>query len=234
MKKRAFTLIELLVVIAIIAILAAILFPVFARAREAARATSCKSNLKQIITGATMYSQDYDEMIISSCMGASCVGGYWGQHIQPYIKNYQVLKCPSSVGYDVSSGINTGYGHHHSVFGWASGGIKSMAQVQKPAETILFADRGGDNAGVSWAQYEANPDADFPANIGGGNVLRYYAQSPGAGGTCCGPQTVVARHSGQANIAFLDGHVKAMKPSSVWIRAGSPQIGGPTDMWDLN
>ncbi|MGV3722632.1 MAG: DUF1559 domain-containing protein [Actinomycetota bacterium] len=232
MKKRAFTLIELLVVIAIIAILAAILFPVFAKAREAARATSCKSNLKQIITGAMMYSQDYDELILASCMGTSCAAGYWGQHIQPYVKNTAVLKCPSTTGYDPSTGINTGYGHHHSMFGWAGTNIKAMADVQAPAETILFADRGSDGA-MSWAAWEANPDQDFPANIGGGNVLRYYGQSGGAPGQCCGPQTTVARHSGQCNIAFLDGHVKAMRPSQVWIPYGSARIGGPTDMWDI-
>lgn len=237
MRKRAFTLIELLVVIAIIAILAAILFPVFARAREAARATSCKSNLKQIITGATMYAQDYDEYILASCMGVNCATGYWGQHIQPYIKNTAVLKCPSTTGYDTTDGVNSGYGHHHSMFGWAGGGIRSMAEVQSPAETLIFADRGTDdtnlNGGIDWARYEANPDQDYPANIGGGNVLRFYGQAPGGGGTCCGTQTVVARHSGLCNIAFLDGHVKAMRPSQVWISNSSGLIGTPRDMWDL-
>jgi prepilin-type N-terminal cleavage/methylation domain-containing protein len=96
--KRAFTLIELLVVIAIIAILAAILFPVFARAREAARKTACLSNTKQIGTALMMYSQDYEEVLPQPqsgvCPGVSCFG--WADMIYPYIKNEKVFDCPSS------------------------------------------------------------------------------------------------------------------------------------------
>src|SRR5688572_30226809 len=90
MRRRGFTLIELLVVIAIIAILAAILFPVFARAREAARKTSCTNNLKQIATAATMYSQDYDERVVPSYLAAPQNGAneiYWMGLILPYTKN---------------------------------------------------------------------------------------------------------------------------------------------------
>lgn len=96
--KRAFTLIELLVVIAIIAILAAILFPVFARAREAARKTACLSNTKQIGTALMMYSQDYEEVLpqpqSGACPGANCFG--WADMIYPYIKNEKVFECPSN------------------------------------------------------------------------------------------------------------------------------------------
>jgi len=114
-KRRGFTLIELLVVIAIIAILAAILFPVFARAREAARATTCRSNLRQIATGMLMYVQDYDEVMFHGVVGGlglcgtegmhgTVLGawpdgtvqyGYWNAVIQPYIKNAQLFACPS-------------------------------------------------------------------------------------------------------------------------------------------
>ena len=93
-KQRAFTLIELLVVIAIIAILAAILFPVFAQAREKARAISCLSNSKQIGTAIIMYAQDYDETIVpwfvSSGMPRNASRDdlvSWNQNLQPYIKN---------------------------------------------------------------------------------------------------------------------------------------------------
>jgi prepilin-type N-terminal cleavage/methylation domain-containing protein/prepilin-type processing-associated H-X9-DG protein len=91
MRRNGFTLIELLVVIAIIAILASILFPVFARAREKARQTSCLSNLKQLALGSAMYSQDYDGAYINSWVP----GSSWLEMIQPYVKSWQVMKCPS-------------------------------------------------------------------------------------------------------------------------------------------
>src|SRR5579859_3810893 len=98
-SRRAFTLIELLVVIAIIAILAAILFPVFAQARESARKTSCLSNTKQINTALQMYTQDYDEMValnITSSPGNPI--NTWQDLAQPYMKNYNIILCPDSPG----------------------------------------------------------------------------------------------------------------------------------------
>jgi prepilin-type N-terminal cleavage/methylation domain-containing protein/prepilin-type processing-associated H-X9-DG protein len=108
-RRNAFTLIELLVVIAIIAILAAILFPVFAQARESARKTSCLSNTKQFTLGALMYAQDYDEVVISPALRRR--GGqpptpisnfYWGRNwmvwpelLNPYIKNLDIFTCPN-------------------------------------------------------------------------------------------------------------------------------------------
>ena len=95
-NRNAFTLIELLVVIAIIAILAAILFPVFAQARESARQTSCLSNMKQIGIGLVMYESDYDEQYPPSQLGVSPTIVSWPQMMYPYIKNEQVFVCPSS------------------------------------------------------------------------------------------------------------------------------------------
>src|SRR4028118_570049 len=94
-RLKGFTLIELLVVIAIIAILAAILFPVFARARENARRASCLSNAKQIGLGVMQYAQDYDEKLPFSYTNPG-PGGIWADTIQPYVKNYQMFKCPSN------------------------------------------------------------------------------------------------------------------------------------------
>jgi prepilin-type N-terminal cleavage/methylation domain-containing protein/prepilin-type processing-associated H-X9-DG protein len=103
-NQRGFTLIELLVVIAIISLLAAILFPVFGRARENARRSSCQSNLKQIGLGMTQYSQDYDEMLVryaygptagSNTVTSSVTNWKWMDCIYPYIKSTQVFDCPS-------------------------------------------------------------------------------------------------------------------------------------------
>src|SRR5690606_4096788 len=92
---RAFTLIELLVVIAIISVLAAILFPVFARVRENARRASCQSNLKQIGLGIMQYTQDYDENLPLGAV--NYLGGriFWSQSIMPYVKSTQLFECPS-------------------------------------------------------------------------------------------------------------------------------------------
>ncbi|RYF59182.1 MAG: DUF1559 domain-containing protein, partial [Cytophagaceae bacterium] len=92
-QRTGFTLIELLVVIAIIAILAAILFPAFARARENARRASCQSNLKQIGLGFAQYSQDYDEKYPVGTRGN--LGQGWGGPLYPYLKSVQVFSCPS-------------------------------------------------------------------------------------------------------------------------------------------
>src|SRR3954469_17430376 len=93
---RGFTLIELLVVIAIIAILAAILFPVFARARENARRAACQSNLKQIGLGIAQYTQDYDERLPG--VGGQNTTYSWRSRIDPYIKSTQIFLCPSGNG----------------------------------------------------------------------------------------------------------------------------------------
>ncbi len=97
--RRAFTLIELLVVIAIIAILAAIIFPVFAKAREKARQTACLSNMKQVGMGVLMYEEDYDENIVHTELGGDVDDAheyYWGDMLQPYLKNWGMLVCPSA------------------------------------------------------------------------------------------------------------------------------------------
>lgn len=97
-SRKGFTLIELLVVIAIIVILAAILFPVFAKAREKARQSSCVANVKQIMNAVGMYTQDYDEVFPSACVwGYPDPWTFWPHQLQAYIKNWDVYDCPSNV-----------------------------------------------------------------------------------------------------------------------------------------
>lgn len=247
MRRKAFTLIELLVVIAIIAILAAILFPVFARARDAARATTCRSNLKQILSAAMMYSQDYDEKLVGSWDPyVTQYGGatYWMGVILPYTKNYQVYTCPSFSGPSEGNPNNpqvSSYGHSHNFLGWGFANTPGMADVQKPADTIYFAERPQ----RSWAQFVANPDDDTvltKRNDGDCTAcVRAYTQCAGcpAGGpygmgACCSAVTVGGVHSGMANVGFVDGHVKSVRPSSVtgpYLDAS--QRGGQNDFWDL-
>src|SRR5579862_733995 len=129
MRRKGFTLIELLVVIAIIAILAAILFPVFAQAREKARAISCLSNCKQIGLSFAMYVQDYDETTpLQESPAPSVADGvtksYWYILIQPYVKNWQLFLCPDRSDTTTSSknpkevgGRALGYGYDD---GWVS------------------------------------------------------------------------------------------------------------------
>ncbi len=165
-RKRGFTLIELLVVIAIIAILAAILFPVFAKAREKARTASCQSNLKQIGIAAAMYRQDYDEM---ETQEQGCPtdwptwGGlpapYWYQVLDPYIKNSQIWVCPSASPKPPYNACTTNgdppYNASYAKNVWLS--ANADANVQSVATTVYCTDgtnnyfyRRNDNTG--WNQ----------------------------------------------------------------------------------
>lgn len=133
-RRRGFTLIELLVVIAIIAILAAILFPVFAQAREKARTISCVSNGKQMGLGFMMYAQDYDEMlprVWTASFGPTGGARDWKDDIQPYVKNRDVMKCPSRQQQWPGFGYNV----------WlATGTGTPLAQIEWVARQILVAD----------------------------------------------------------------------------------------------
>ena len=124
--RRGFTLIELLVVIAIIAILAAILFPVFAKAREKARQTRCLSNLKQLDLAALSYAQDYDERWVRYRYPNPY---YWPDKLDPYLKNAEILKCPSRPTVARAYGMN-----YHHLHGW------SLASVEYPSEHLAFCD----------------------------------------------------------------------------------------------
>src|SRR5437870_1111619 len=167
-KKRAFTLIELLVVIAIITILAAILFPVFAQAREKARATSCLSNMKQIALASRMYAQDYDGMRVQSQVwlkSRSPSESTWSGLLMPYVKSRGAFQCPSNrrpyhpdpsntVPDDGIQHVSTSYAVNLDAgfmgFLYPTGplvivesGISGAeATVDKPAELIAFVEKG--------------------------------------------------------------------------------------------
>ena len=225
-SNRGFTLIELLVVIAIIAILAAILFPVFARAREKARQASCASNVKQLMLGLSMYVQDYDEKTCGMRMGYGngsggdvCGWGIsWCDMIQPYIKNYQLFACPSNavnaltppggVAYFTSYGYSSGSG------GSSAGGCGdigynnanppltvSLAQFTSPASTPKIMD---------CVHYSMRPPG---GGMCGANPNWSKATDlTVAGGRCNG---ALAIHNGGLNVGFMDGHVKWMSAQNL-------------------
>lgn len=172
MQRRAFTLIELLVVIAIIAILAAILFPVFAQARDKARSAACLSNTKQLALGVIQYTQDYDELLPVAGFNTQC-RGRWQWQIFPYVKNEQVFTCPNiqqqpwrsatnnnytcpaitnvrpvATGLRVGQNDRGGYGWNYALLADNSGIALdaapgySLASIQKPADTIIIGETG--------------------------------------------------------------------------------------------
>ncbi len=204
MRRRmstGFTLIELLVVIAIIAILAAILFPVFAQAREKARAISCLSNLKQIGTGFSMYTQDYDENICPPFVGnPGPLAQTWDRNVQPYIKSTAVLAC-SSDGFSQSLDIQNGVVVRGSIkrsytmpshLGWEWGPNRvfavSSAQIGYPSITIALFER--DNC------------------VGPGGDWNWCSVSDGS-------NEWAYRHQGRSNLMYIDGHAKNSNPGDL-------------------
>jgi prepilin-type N-terminal cleavage/methylation domain-containing protein/prepilin-type processing-associated H-X9-DG protein len=238
-RQNGFTLIELLVVIAIIAILAAILFPVFARARENARRTSCLSNLKQMGLALMQYTQDYDESYpyaSSGGMGANPPGGSWSlgtdsdgfyvwgwpQILYPYHRSLQVMSCPSGVGGSYATRpIRGNYGANRLLIVLSGSTSVKLAEVQAPAVAYAFMDGGQYTMGTSYA-------------IPSSSTAQYGNYLPGIGalGSSCAPGTssyndLVAdcqsgRHFDGVNVAFADGHVKWQKSSVVSAEAQKP------------
>jgi len=171
--RRGFTLIELLVVIAIIAILAAILFPVFAQAREKARQTACLSNQKQIGTAMMMYMQDYDEMIAPAQLGGSTGNPAvsWPTMIMPYIKNADVFVCPSAS--ESAAAVNTKYITTSTAYrgitkvsGTTGGDGSDLAVSLVPrlsyARNVIPTSGGGDPWGAIIAQRATNNNKKYP------------------------------------------------------------------------
>lgn len=195
-RLGAFTLIELLVVIAIIAILAAILFPVFAQAREQARKTTCLSNLKQIGLGMTMYYSDNDEQVVpwnlrdskgNDLKDSNGVGLSWDRLIQPYLKNTGTLACPSDTGSTKPNLPGIGVVIRSYTYPGGIGGgwcpwtpPRALATITQPSLTVELIER--DNCGV----------------VKGGE-WEWCSVNDSEG-------EMAWRHSLHSNVLYMDGH----------------------------
>jgi prepilin-type N-terminal cleavage/methylation domain-containing protein/prepilin-type processing-associated H-X9-DG protein len=219
-SRRGFTLIELLVVIAIIAILSAILFPVFAQARDKSRSAACLSNLRQMSAAVSMYTQDYEAYPLYE--GAE--GARWHLLLEPYMRSRAVVVCPSAaVGYDLRN-MSYGYNHQYLARSESRGGPGGFPEtaIEFPADTIAIADSAGtggwSRGPLPWAP---SPDNDcsrrmnhgytidppfLPAGSRWGTSCAVPAPLPGYPGA--GHTRVADRHQGGANVAFCDGHAK--------------------------
>jgi prepilin-type N-terminal cleavage/methylation domain-containing protein/prepilin-type processing-associated H-X9-DG protein len=220
-RRKGFTLIELLVVIAIIAILAAILFPVFARARENARRASCQSNLKQIGLGIMQYTQDYDEILPGEWTGNDNESNNtdrwkWMDSVFPYIKSEQIFVCPSDTenrryiyNKNLPSGLHVNYGSYYvnAYYGAGGGGPRwtNLSRVQAPATTIWALD--------GQPRWNGDPQAYrmcFNSAGAGDAPMFNYTATPRNGFERWGGRAV-ERHLDTTNVLFIDGHVKTMK-----------------------
>jgi prepilin-type N-terminal cleavage/methylation domain-containing protein/prepilin-type processing-associated H-X9-DG protein len=216
-RASAFTLIELLVVIAIIAVLAAILFPVFAQAREKARQASCMSNLRQIGTASLMYAQDYDETMFpwmeNDSGGVRAWDGFTDfttgfpptyrpnqGFLQPYMKNVEIMDCLTAGGIvpftvDLANGIPVWAAYGVNMLMMPQVGILytglNMADVQAPADTVFMADA---------MMFAGNPNTQMKRQ---NQLVPPSGRGPAFHG----------RHNGMGNTLWADGHVKAMKPT---------------------
>lgn len=244
-KDRGFTLIELLVVIAIIAILAAILFPVFAKAREKARQVSCLSNMNQLGLGIMQYVQDYDEMY----PGTAYYGEGWAELVFPYVKSTGVFSCPDDVtqpqSWQVGWTTQVSYVANSWVIDYKNtqnNGAASMAQLIAPASTVLLFEGNHIYAGYngpgtpasaiinSWqdgyTDFYLSPPSLYYTLVGDGSasyysvpidITRHHQMD--------GPDATGITRSGWLNFLGADGHAKYLDAS--WCNQGGVvSVGG--------
>lgn len=217
--KRAFTLIELLVVIAIIALLAAILFPVFARARENARRASCQSNLKQMGLSIMQYTQDYDEALPYLALAGTSAGTFrndlqiWADMIQPYTKSLQIFRCPSNTNCNTPLGASVPTG---ATMRMSYGGTTNTFASDNPQTFAFAADAGSafNKPPTKLSEFSNTAETFMVGEIQDSTSVIY-----GYGLTV--PATAEVRVAGKthfdgSNWLYADGHVKYLNLNTIY------------------
>jgi prepilin-type N-terminal cleavage/methylation domain-containing protein/prepilin-type processing-associated H-X9-DG protein len=250
-SNNGFTLIELLVVIAIIAILAAILFPVFAKVQEKARQVTCASNEKQLGTAFVQYTQDYDETLPCGLSAWGSPGGFgWAGEIYPYVKSTGAYTCPDDKYLPWTAGNTVvSYAYNETITPAAPSGVGgSIAKFNSPSNTVLLVEDAESEASITLGAEAANtsstpvsgvtlgvPDCSNAAcNPSVHNSSDWSQSCPIAtgdiGGYVSNP-VGIARHTNGSNYLLADGHVKWMLSSR--ISGGYPAV-SPTGVQSNN
>ena len=246
-RMQGFTLIELLVVIAIIAILAAILFPVFAKAREKARQISCLSNTKQLGLAFTQYSQDNDEKNPGGVNWYFPGGNGWAGQIYPYVKSKQVFLCPSDA---TGSPEHSSYGYNSNNTAPTGATVDgySIAKYIAPAKTVLLFEVQGNYFGATDG-WDVSTDANDNSGSGGYSPAGFGVSGAGNADVVSGAGAFNApvnllmatgylrnvtssdysrfaaptgRHTDGANYLMADDHAKWFRPSAVSAGTSNP------------
>lgn len=206
--KRAFTLIEVIIVLVIVGIFAALLFPVFHKARENARRSSCQSNLKQIGLGFKQYERDYDEKFALAYSNEDGVSGYdpsfdrgWMQITQPYLKSTLIFQCPSEPASYAPPLRANDYWYSAPV-----AQLQRISEVSDPALTVVIGDAVGSSAALVATHGAIAYGGDAPSLKYNGEIWDISEASDGQG---------ARRHLRGSNFAFCDGHVKWFRPEAV-------------------